>query len=501
MKVSVTTIGLSELDVDLLLLPVSQELTKEERDMLADAAGAPAEMAEADVTGEVNSSVLIYPDGKQARRVAVLGMGKPAEIDAERMRRVAANGAHIAAKVGAETIAFHVPDVDIEAEAVSQAIVEGFVLASYRFDRYKTSNETPKPEVQRLVLHAADQDRASRRGAERGRILAESVATARDLVNLSPDEKTATLLGRLIERSAKKYGFTASVWDKSLIEDEKMGGLLAVNRGSTEPPTFTVMEWQPENAANDRPIVLIGKGVVFDTGGLSLKPTKDSMDQMKSDMAGAAAVIGAMEAIARLEMPLHVVAFVPATDNRPGENAYVPGDIVKMHSGATVEVLNTDAEGRMILADALSYARTYKPMLVIDIATLTGAAVIALGTQVAAVMTNDRNDGPARLDAIEEVGRRSGDLVHRLPMYDFYAEHLKSDVADLKNVGGREAGTITGAKFLEHFVDYPWIHIDIAGPSYLTSSRDYHPKGGTGFGVRVLVEYLREFADPRRRQS
>lgn len=501
MKVSVTTIGLSELDVDLLLLPVRQELTDVERGMLADAVGAPAAQAEADISGAFNRNVLVYPTGKQARRVAVLGLGTPAEIDLERVRRVAANGARIAAEIGAETIAFHVPDTELDAEAVSHAVVEGFMLASYRFDRYKTSEEDPKPEIQRLVLHAAQQDRASRRGADRGRILAESVASARDLVNLSPDEKTATQLGRLIERSAKKYGYTASVWDRELIAEEKMGGLLAVNRGSTEPPTFTVMEWQPENAANDRPIVLIGKGVVFDTGGLSLKPTKDSMDQMKSDMAGAAAVIGAMEAIARLEMPLHVVAFVPATDNRPGENAYVPGDVVRMHSGATVEVLNTDAEGRMLLADALSYAKTYKPKLVIDVATLTGAAVIALGNDVAAVMANDRNGGRERLDAIEEAGRRSGDLVHRLPMFDFYAEQIKSDVADIKNVGGREAGTITAAKFLEHFVDYPWLHIDIAGPSMLGSNRDYRPKGGTGFGVRLLVEYLRELADPRRRQG
>lgn len=499
MKVSVTTIGLSELDVDLLLIPVEQEPTAADRKLLEEAAGAPARRAEEDINGALQKSVLIYTDGKEARRVGVLGMGRRAELDAERLRRVAAEGARMASTVGAETVAFHAPETDLEPEVASQAIVEGFMLASYRFDRYKTSDEERKPEVQRLVLHAADQDRASRRGAERGRILAESVAAARDLVNLSPDEKTATALARLIEKSAKKHGYSASVWDRSLIEEEKMGGILAVNRGSTEPPTFTVMEWRPENAANDRPIILVGKGVVFDTGGLSLKPTKDSMDHMKADMAGAATVVGAMEAIARLEMPLYVVAFIPATDNRPGENAYVPGDVVRMHSGTTVEVLNTDAEGRMLLADALSYARTYKPMLVIDVATLTGAQVVALGKDVAAVLGNERNGGPERLDALEEAGRRTGDLVHRLPMYDFYKEHLKSDVADLKNVGGREAGTITAAKFLEHFVDYPWLHLDIAGPAMLDAARDYRTKGGTGFGVRLLVEYLREYTDPRRK--
>ncbi len=501
MKVSVTTIQLSELDVDLLLVPVQQEPSAADRELIAEVVGGPARQAAEDVSGAPGKNVLVYPDGKQARRVGVLGMGRRADLDAERLRNVAADGARMAAEVGAETVAFHVPDSELDAEVASQAVVEGFMLASYRFERYKTAEDSHRPEVQRLVLHAVDQDRASRRGADRGRIIAESVASARDLVNLSPDEKTATLLARLIEKSAKRHGYTASVWDRDLIEGEKMGGLLAVNRGSIEPPTFTVMEWRPENAVNDRPLVLVGKGVVFDTGGLSLKPTKDSMDHMKSDMAGAAAVVGAMEAIARLEMPLYVVAFIPATDNRPGENAYVPGDVVRMHSGATVEVLNTDAEGRMLLADALSYAKTYKPMLVIDLATLTGAQVVALGNNVAAVMGNDRNNGQERLTAIEEAGRRSGDLVHRLPMFDFYKEQLESDVADLKNVGGREAGTITAAKFLEHFVDYPWLHIDIAGPSMFDSARGYRLKGGTGFGVRLLVEYLREFTDPRRKQG
>src|SRR5690606_1933383 len=206
---------------------------------------------------------------------------------------------------------------------------------------------------------------------------------------------------RQIEKIGKKHGFSVSVWDKELIEEEGMGGLLAVNRGSPEPPTFSVLEWRPENAANERPIVLVGKGVTFDTGGLSLKPTKDSMDSMKADMAGAAAVAGVMVAVARLGLPLHVVGLVPSTDNRPGPNALVPGDVVRMHSGKTVEVLNTDAEGRLLLADALSYARIYRPALVVDLATLTGAQVIALGSEVAAVMTNeDVPDAARRLAAI-----------------------------------------------------------------------------------------------------
>ena len=277
-----------------------------------------------------------------------------------------------------------------------------------------------------------------------------------------------------------------------------MGGLLAVNRGSVDPPTFSVLEWQPEHARNSRPIILVGKGVVFDTGGLSLKPTKGSMDSMKSDMAGAAAVIGAMEAVAKLELPLYVIGLIPATDNRPGELAYVPGDVIKMHSGKTVEVLNTDAEGRMILADALSYATSFYPELVIDLATLTGAAVVALGDIVAATMTNEEKGAKERLASMVAAGEASGDRVHPLPMFDEYNEQLKSTVADLKNVGGREAGSITAAKFLEHFVDYPWIHVDIAGPSFLAKERGYRSVGGTGFGVRLLVRFLQDLAEKKR---
>jgi leucyl aminopeptidase len=219
---------------------------------------------------------------------------------------------------------------------------------------------------------------------------------------------------------------------------------------------------------------------------------------MKADMAGAAAVIGAFEALARLDVPLYAVGLIPATDNRPGEHAYVPGDVLRMHSGTTVEVLNTDAEGRLILADALSYATTYRPDLVIDLATLTGGQVVALGSDTAALMTNDRDGAHERLAAMEAAGRRSGDWVHRLPMDAVYGKLLESDVADIKNVGGREASAITAAKFLEHFVDYPWMHLDIAGPAFLTTEKPYRPKGGTGFGVRLLVDFLRDYASPKK---
>ncbi len=497
MKVSVTTIPLRELDVDLLLIPVAEDEVETTLAGLGEVFGPPAVRAAADFKGKLGSGVMFYPEGANARRVALVGLGAAAGIDAERVRRSVAEGVRFVETAKAETIGIAAPSVALDPEVVSQSLVEGFMLAAYRFLRYKTDAKNGFAGPERIVIHSSDQDKSSRRGAERGRILAESVMTARDLVNLSPHEKTPTLFAKAIERSAKKHGYEAEVWDKALIEAEGMGGLLAVNKGSLEPPTFTVLTWRPEQAVNERPVVLVGKGVVFDTGGLSLKKTEGSMEYMKSDMAGAAAVVGAMEALARLDVPVYVVGLIPATDNRPGVNAYVPGEVVRMHAGTTVEVLNTDAEGRMILADALSYAKTYRPALVIDLATLTGAAVVALGNECAAVMTNDAETA-AHLDALRACGDRTGDRVHPLPMYDEYGKLIESNVADIKNIGGRGAGAITAAKFLEHFVDYPWIHIDIAGPSFLKESKPYRPKGGTGFGVRLLVDFLRVYGRNRR---
>jgi leucyl aminopeptidase len=499
MKVSITTVPLQELDVDLLVIPVFEDGASEYLNTLGAELDEVVRLAASDLKGSLDEAVMVYPTRAKAKRIGLVGAGRGELLDAEQLRRVTAAGEALARRAKAETVGIVQPSTDLDPEVVGQAIVEGFMLSSYRFTRYKTGGDV-YAGADRIVVHVGDQEKASRRGVERGRIMAEAVMTARDLVNTSPHEKTATAFSRQIEKLGKKHGFSTSIWDKALIEDEGMGGLLAVNRGSQEPPTFTILEWKPENAGNEWPIVLVGKGVMFDTGGLSLKPTKDSMDSMKSDMSGAAAVVGAMEAVARLELPLYIVGLIPATDNRPGEKAYVPGDVVRMHSGKTVEVLNTDAEGRMILADALSYARTYKPALVLELATLTGAQVVALGSEVAAVMTNDRAGADDRLNAIEAAGRRSGDLVHRMPMYEHYGKLIESDVADIKNVGGREAGSITAAKFLEHFTDYPWLHVDLAGPSFIREAKPYRPKGGTGFGVRLLIEFLRDYSDPRKRQ-
>jgi leucyl aminopeptidase len=269
-----------------------------------------------------------------------------------------------------------------------------------------------------------------------------------------------------------------------------MGGLLAVNRGSVTPPTFTIMEYKPAKARNKKPVVLVGKGVVYDTGGLSLKPTPNSMDTMKCDMAGAAAVSCAMYAIAKAELNVHIIALVPATDNRPGENAYTPGDVIKMYDGQTVEVLNTDAEGRMILGDALAYAKKYKPELVMDFATLTGAAAAAIGSYGIVCMGTASEETKAKL---KNAGNNVHERLVEFPFWEDYAKLIKSDIADMKNIGGPVGGAITAGKFLEKFTDYPWMHFDIAGPAFLGSNDSYRGKNGTGVGVRLIFDFIKNY--------
>jgi len=293
-----------------------------------------------------------------------------------------------------------------------------------------------------------------------------------------------------MEVMAKKVGVTSTILQKSQIEALKMGGLLSVNQGSMDPPTFTILEFKPDNAKNTKPIVLVGKGVVYDTGGLSLKPTPNSMDIMKSDMGGAACMAGSIFLCAAQKLPIHVICIIPATDNRPGLNAVAPGDIVKMYNGKTVEVLNTDAEGRMILADALSYAEKYDPELVIDAATLTGAAHRALGDKASIIMGNAQDEIFSKLE-------KAGDAVHervvRFPFWDDFLEDMKSPIADLKNLGGPTAGMITAGKFLEQFVDSPYVHMDIAGPAWRDKQKGYITAGGSGVGVRLLYEFLKNY--------
>jgi leucyl aminopeptidase len=364
------------------------------------------------------------------------------------------------------------------------AYLEGLALSSYSFVKYFKQKDDKISVLSELDLHATcitDDDILKLNNT------ISAVFKARDLINEPVNELNAVKLAESFVEMAKRTGIKVQVYDKKEIEKLGFGGLLAVNKGSIDPPTFTILEWKPENAKNKTPIILVGKGVVFDTGGLSLKPTPDSMDYMKSDMSGAAAVSNAIVAIAKNKVPVYTIALIPATDNRPDGNAYAPGDIIKMHDGTTVEVLNTDAEGRMILADALSYAKQYKPQLVVNIATLTGSAAMAIGKFGIVAMGNADD---AVFNQLENSGNKVHERIAHFPFWDDYAEMLKSDVADIQNIGGKYAGAITGGKFLEHFTDYPFIHLDIAGCAFSKENDSYRGKGGTGVAVRLLVDFI-----------
>lgn len=363
-------------------------------------------------------------------------------------------------------------------------VAEGIALANYQFLKYRTE---AKKLTHSLVRISFTKESATVKEVNQLSTIVDAIYKVRTLVNEPLSHLSAEQLAREITTIGKEGGFKVTVFNKARIEKENMGGLLAVNRGSIDPPTFTVMEYVPKKALNKKPLVLVGKGVVYDTGGLSLKPTANSMDRMKSDMSGAALVTGAMYAIAKMQLPVHVIALVPATDNRPGERAYVPGDVIRMMSGTTVEVLNTDAEGRMILADALHYAKRYKPELVVDFATLTGAASAAVGEHGIVCMGTAGDDVKA---AFRDSGFRQYERLVEYPLWDEYGDQIKSDIADIKNIGGATGGAITAGKFLEHFTDYPWMHFDIAGVSFNTGKKGYFPVGGTAYGLRMLLDFV-----------
>ena len=363
----------------------------------------------------------------------------------------------------------------------SLAFVEGLALSNYQFLKY--FNDKKVHSLKSIGLHFD----GSEKDIQHLQSVVEGTYVARNLINEPFSYLTAPQYSEEIEALGMESGFSVEVYHKSKIEALKMGGLLAVNKGSIDPPTFNIMEWKAEEATNKNPIVLVGKGIVYDTGGLSLKSTPNSMDIMKCDMGGSAAVVGTMYAIAKAKLNIHVVGLVPATDNRPSGNAYAPGDVITMHDGSTVEVLNTDAEGRLILADALSYAKKYNPEIVIDLATLTGAAARAIGKQGIVAMGNDQQT----MSDLKESGHKVHERLAEFPFWEEYKEDLKSSIADLKNLGGAEAGAITAGKFLEHFTDYPYTHLDIAGPAFTQSSFNYRGQGGTGVGVRLLFDFLK----------
>ncbi len=439
-------------------------------------------------------TLLLHP-GKAlpAERILLIGLGKEKGAGQDRIRQAvgAAIGFIQAKKLTEATFdlgSFALKGLSLE--ALSQAIGEGTELAAYRFDRYLTENlEDLPPQLSqvRLLIEKQNQAKETELGLAHGRAISRGVMLARDLVNEPGNTKSPEFLAEQARQVAAEAGIKCTILDQQELQDQGFGAMLGVAQGSVRPPRLIVLEYSGENG-DARPIALIGKGVVFDAGGISLKPA-EKMDEMKMDMAGGAAVLGALFSAALLKLPVNLVGIIPAVENMPSGSAIRPGDILTSLSGRTIEVLNTDAEGRLILADALTYAKRFEPRVVIDLATLTGACIIALGHHATAVLGN--HDGLIR--QLIKAGESSGERLWQLPLWDDYAAQLKSEVADIKNIGGRPAGTITAAAFLKKFAqDYTWAHLDIASTAWEDKGRPYIAKGGTGVGVRLLIQYLRQ---------
>ena len=445
--------------------------------------------ASAGFRGTANETLLV-PRG--AHWALVIGLGKEKDLSLERIRQFAGTAARTARSRAFRTIVLPVLYERMlgSAGAVAQALAEGALLGLYRYDRLR---EVPKHERrQRLdaitVLAGRSRDVAdARKGVEKGQVLAEAVQLARDLINGPSNLVTPTALANEARRIATRFRLKCSVLPFAQLKRRGFGGIVGVAQGSQHPAQFIVLEYAPRRAKAT--FAFCGKGITFDSGGISLKAA-EKMEQMKYDMSGAAAVLGALQAAAALKLPHRIVGIIAATENMPSGTAQKPGDVLKTLSGKTVEVINTDAEGRLVLADCLHYAKRYKPTCVVDLATLTGACVTALGHEAIGLFT--KNERLA--SRLNEAGKATYERVWRLPLWDEYAPLIKSDIADLKNAGSRDAGATTAAKFLEEFAQgLPWAHLDIAGTAWAERDKPYTPKGGVGVGVRLLVRLMEQW--------
>ncbi|MEW6544574.1 MAG: leucyl aminopeptidase [Nitrospirota bacterium] len=461
--------------------------------------------------GKSCQTVVVHTQGRvPAKRVLLVGLGQKKEARLDTVRQALATVTKRVRQTGAKS--FTVPllgRTTTKASAVetAQAMVEGAVLGGYRFTEYRSDNHDEPRGLQRVTLvPSKDEPLASvKEGVRRGLASAEATMYVRDLCNHPSNVMTPSRIAAEARKIGAERGVRVRVLERRDAERLGMGAFIGVARGSHEPPKFIVLEYQgqargagrgargPGEGGNARPIVLVGKTITFDTGGISLKPA-ENMEQMKADMTGGAEVLATVRAAARLRLPLHLVGILPATENMPGGRAIKPGDILKTLSGKTVEVQNTDAEGRLILADGLAYATRYKPAAIVDVATLTGACVVALGQFAIGMFSNDE-----RLKGrIQQAGARAGERVWEMPLWEEYFEQLRSDVADMRNIGGRGGGMITAALFLSKFVgDCPWVHLDIASTDWSERERAYIAKGPTGIGTRLLLQYLLHEAESR----
>jgi len=444
-----------------------------------------------DLSAKAGSTGIIYPEGKiAAERLIVVGLGKRADLTLDRFRLAAGKAAAAARSAGAKNIAIAPEGPSFDPAEAGQALAEGSTLGLYRFLKYKSKveNNGKKKILSITVLtEKATAVSAFQKGVRTGEIIAAQAAMARDMVSSPSADMTPTVIAGIAKGLARKYRLKGQVLERDHMRKLGMGALLGVASGSVQPPKFIIVEYR---GGGKKPfIALVGKAITFDSGGISIKPS-ENMDRMKDDMSGGAAVLGAIANAAALRLPLNIVALVPATENMPSGSAFKPGDVLRTMSGQTIEILNTDAEGRLILADALAYACRYKPAVIVDIATLTGACRIALGQEATGMLgTSDTFKQKMR-----EAGETTGERVWELPLWDGYQDLIKSDIADMKNAGGRDGGVITAACLLSKFVEkYPWVHLDIAATAWTEKDRPYTPKGATGIGCRLLTQFLRDY--------
>ena len=437
-----------------------------------------------DIKGKLNEITLIYSSGRlPAGRVAVVGLGKKKELNTNKLRGAFGEACRYLRGKGAATIASGIPDSDIEIDAAAQSMTEGAVLGLYAFRKHITKKENGFGEIKEITITGGEKRRMER-AIQKGKIIAEAASMARDMVNEPANFLTPAEMAEAARKLAKEYGLRVEIFEREKMKELGMGGLLGVSQGSQQPPRFIVISYRGRTSAG-LDVALVGKGITFDSGGISIKPS-EGMADMKGDMAGGASVMATIRALAQLKPAINVTALIPATENMPSGTAMKPGDIITAMNGKTIEVLNTDAEGRLILADALSYANKLGAKAIIDVATLTGACQIALGKITSGLFTNNQS----LLDRVIEAANDAGEPAWQLPLFDEYKEFIKSDFADIKNTGNRYGGAITAAKFLEEFVDKtPWVHIDLTGPD-TDKDKGYQVKGATGVPVRTLVNLV-----------
>lgn len=489
MEIKIRDASVENIKADLLVLPVQEQKLADPALQALDRRlrGKLKERIQAGKFTGAEGQTLLYPATGMlpSSYLLLVGIGNSKDLETDTWRNAAARARREASAVSAQQIAFFFPAAANEADQAA-AIVEGMGLAAYQFNKYR-SNSKPPAEVKTLTLFkpGLKPSAALRATIDEVQAVLPGVFLTRDLVNEPPSVATARFLGEQAKRHCRGRGLSVEVWGKHKIQAMKLAGLLAVNRGSLEEPRFIKIQYRPPRKARKK-IALIGKGITFDSGGLSLKPAK-SMETMKLDMSGGAAVIGAMSRLPHVGRDIEVTGYIPTTDNLPGANAQKPGDIIRYLNGKTIEVLNTDAEGRLILADALALAAKENPDYMINLATLTGACVVALGREVAGLFSNHQ----PLADQLMRCARQTGERLWPLPLVKEYREEIKSSVADMKNIGGSHGGAIIAALILQEFVDeLPWAHLDIAGPAFSEKDVPICPKGATGFGVRTLLKFI-----------